>query len=130
MLTQNEKNWLEERQNICLRCRDREYCRTGKRHGYNTKDCRFWKITVPGSFSLRYPENNYKDVAEFEARVAAELATIRMEINWGENFSCCPPTMTRRECSTEPSIDCQWCHLKYARIAVEAKMEAENGPVF
>lgn len=132
MLTQNEKNWLEERQNICLRCCDRKYCRTGKRHGYNTTDCRYWKITVFESYSLRYPDGNYKDAAEFEAAVAAKLATERMAINWGDDLSCCPPEMAERECLKKASQnpDCQWCHLKYARIAVEAKMEAENGPVF
>ncbi len=125
MLTDAELKWLEERQNICLRCRDLKYCRTGKKHGYNTRNCRFWKITVLGPFSLAYPNDNYKDAAEFEARVAAKLAIARMEVNWDDDFSCCPPETGERECSKK-RLDCQWCWLKNARLAVESDMEAEN----
>lgn len=121
MLTQNEKNWLEEREKRPVPCSLNE--------SWN------WCLNICSGQTLPLRPScpmvpDYRDAAEFEARVAAELATVRIEINWGEDFSCCPPTMTHRECSTEPSIDYQWCHLKYARIAVEAKMEAENGPVF
>lgn len=116
MLTDAELKWLEERQNICLRCRDRKYCRTGKKHGYNTRNCRFWKITVLGPFSLSYPINNYEDAAKFEARVGAYIAF------WSQHMQC----PTRTSCRAQRISECVACWLKHARIAVEAEMEAEN----
>lgn len=120
MLTQNEKNWLEEREKRPAPCILNE--------SWN------WCLNICSgqTLPLRSPcpmVPDYRDAAEFEARVAAKLAIARMEVNWDDDFSCCPPETGERECSKK-RLDCQWCWLKNARLAVESEMEAENGPVF
>ena len=120
MLTQNEKNWLEEREKRSAPCSLNE--------SWN------WclNICIGQTLPLRHPcpmVPDYRYAAEFEARVAAKLAIARMEVNWDDDFSCCPPETGERECSKK-RLDCQWCWLKNARLAVESEMEAENGPVF
>lgn len=114
-----EKTWLEENKNLCLRC---------EWNYYDNPCIRYGRLGESGScpgFEPRGHKYDYQDAAEFEARVAAELAIARMEINWGEDISCCLPTMTHRECLSS-SVDCHWCCLKYARLAVEAEMETEH----
>lgn len=55
---------------------------------------------------------DYHDAAKFEARVAAKLATARMEINWNDDFSCCPAEMAERECSKAARQDCQRIRIR------------------
>lgn len=43
MLTDNEKLWLEKRRNLCTRCYRAEYCRVGKKHHFNTCECKYWQ---------------------------------------------------------------------------------------
>lgn len=118
-MNDTEKMWLEENKNLCSRCEWNYYDNPCIRYGRLGKSG-----SCPG-FEPRGHKYDYQDAAEFEARVAAELATARMEINWGEDISCCLPTMTHREC-LRSSVDCHWCCLKYARLAVEAEMETEH----
>ena len=54
------------------------WCRTGEKHGYNTERCRFWELKVPNqSILLGALSEDLHDAAEFEARVAANLAIDR-----------------------------------------------------
>lgn len=93
MLTQNEKKWLETRGKRPVPCALNEswdWC---------------LNICSGQTLPLRPPcpmVPDYRDAAEFEARVAAELARL--------NMSMCP---------------CRFCRLKYARLMVEREMEAE-----
>lgn len=128
MLTQNEKNWLEEREKRPAPCSLNE--------SWN------WclNICIGQTLPLRHPcpmVPDYRDAAEFEARVAMLLAG-------GESF--CPPAeeVHRWEKDSKCAWDilgdmkevdypeektsaaCKWCSIKAARIAVEAEMEAEN----
>lgn len=62
-----------------------------------------------------------KDEAEFEGRVAAKLAEMHQHIqSWGGVCDECP---AYNECSETPS--CKSKFLKYARLAVEEKMDAD-----
>jgi len=114
-LSENEKEWLERRKNICARCfhshRGRPYfCgnwRYGKCIDFDPRSCTDEIV-------------DFEDAAEFEARVAqrlvqnislpcyAGLCTELKEIDW----QICPKN--------------EWCLMKYARLAVEAEMEAKR----
>lgn len=103
MLTDNEKQWLEKRQNLCTRCSRAEYCRVGKKHNFNTHECRYWE-----SAYLHY-HDFYQDAASFEAQVALYMARVRPT----ELFAC-----DGGELKTWAQM-CPVCRLKHARIAVE-----------
>ena len=103
-LTEQERAWLERRKNLCLRCRRREDCRVGTRHGYNAEDCRFWEFCR---------NEDYKDAARFEARVARELTN-----PVGDYMPFCMPG----NCYFHERHNCRECRLMHARIAVEAEM--------
>lgn len=71
---------------------------------------------------LRYLKNgakmmpviqDWKDAAEFEARVAAYIAF------WSQIMSC----PTRAGCKAQSILECDACWLKHARIVVEKEME-------
>lgn len=63
--------------------------------------------------------DDYKDAAEFEARVAQRLVR---NMSWPCYVSSCPEGRGKDIdyliCSKE-----EWCHMKYARLAVEAEMD-------
>ena len=110
MLTQNEKNWLEEREKRPVPCALNEswdWCLT---------ICS-GQILPPRPPCPMVPD--YCDAAEFEARVAAELAR--------PNMSMCPCWMGDCEYKHRGGYGavCQSCRLKYARFMVE-QMETEN----
>ena len=94
MLTDAEMKWLEERKNYCTRCRGEGGCPDFMKS--RCSESKFPHLVKRGLYSLT---GDYLDAAEFEARVAANLATERMAINWDDDLSCCPPEMTERECS-------------------------------
>lgn len=75
MLSQETLEWLESRKNICPRCSKREYCRTGKRHGYNTTECRFWDqgVLLPKHIYISSVREDWRDAARFEALVSQLL---------------------------------------------------------
>lgn len=111
-LTEQEREWLERRKNICARCstsyRGRPYfCgrwRDGKCIDFDPKSC--------------IDENvDFEDAAEFEARVAQRLV---QNISWPCYAGLCPggKDMDWQICPKE-----EWCHMKYARIAVEQEMD-------
>ena len=111
MLTDQEKAWLERRKNLCVRCihKARGYT-LGKTEG--KRKCNFFDM---------YPdESDYRDAAEFEARVALWL------VHNGRLFE--EPCSYQRKCKC-PHIPhkrgyCnRWCKLMTARLAVEREME-------
>jgi hypothetical protein len=118
MLTEKEKEWLEDRaENLeifggyfCLNCPELVleegimYCGRG-----GGEPC---TVDNPHKFI-------FKDAAEFEARVAAML-TSRHNI---DRLTACDGTL--RTCHSA-YLTCRACRLKHARLAVEAKMEAGN----
>lgn len=107
-LTEQEKEWLETRKNLCGRCRKRKYCRTGNRHGFNTEICRHWELAA---------RDDYKDAARFEALVARELTN-----PMGDYMPLCTP----EDCDFRKRHNCRECRLMHARIAVESEMEKEK----
>lgn len=125
MLTEQERKWLEERNNLCKRCTRHSpavvYCSCG--HNFNTN-----------AYSLT---PDYRDAAEFAARVAAKLAEhagsggrrggigtlLRPHgCSWyntdGYRETVCPPGHDIDKCTGIP-----FCNLYLARIAVEEEMD-------
>ena len=72
MITEDEKRWLGLRKNLCARCEfnlyDNPCIQYGKRG--TSGEC-------PGFYSTLCAEYNFVDAADFEARVAANLAIDR-----------------------------------------------------
>ena len=115
MLTEAEIEWLERRKNLCVRCVKRSHCRTGKTHGYNTESCRFWEIKTPNG----YINDNFRDAAEFEARVAEKLAkSICVVCPENKNGRC--PTRNKHP----QRADIEACRMRHARLAAEEEMGA------
>jgi hypothetical protein len=119
MLTNSEREWLEKRKNLCIRCPKKNYCRTGKKHNFNTRDCRFWEIYAPSEKLWNHElREDFKDVAEFSARVAAKLAT-----------AFCPNDCDNLDADDCAISDCalyakrSTCRLKHARLAVEEELQ-------
>ena len=118
MLSKKERVWLERRKNPCVHCSN-----YGKACGYTLHP-----EATCAWIDLDVADPDYKDAAEFEARVAALLAT--REFKWLE-YPCeygddtchhipCPPGEDR----AEHRLWCRrWCKLKIARLAVEREME-------
>lgn len=131
MLTEKERKWLEFRKDVCFRCKKRrqtcspllrESC---QKAGYPIRDL---AMVIPP---------DYRDAAEFEARVAEKLAehagsnARRGEIgtllrprgcSWYNADGCretvCPCGHDIDKCAGIP-----FCNLYLARIAVEQEME-------
>lgn len=118
MLTEQERAWLERRKSPCLHCSNH-----GVACGYSLSE----KATCEW-LDLDVDEPDYKDAAEFEARVAALLST--REFRWLE-YPCeygddmchhisCPPGKDH----AEHRLWCRrWCKLKIARLMIEKEME-------
>lgn len=120
-LTEQEKAWLERRKNLCSKCIHKALgCILGKSEG--KRECIF--------FDADLGESDYKDAAEFEARVAALLAT--QYFKWFEHpcecgdGTChhlpCPPG---KEYAPHRLWCRRWCKIKVARLAVEQEMEEQ-----
>lgn len=103
MLTDNEREWLEKRG------RRRRYCR----HCGKDRIC-----TNINSFGCLCPteDADFKDVAKFEARVAARLASILPR----EILRCISESAAHRK------LDLWGMRLKWARLAVEEEMDADG----
>lgn len=116
-LKDSEKEWLENRKDVCFRCgRDKtteciyRFCYYAQCVGEN------YPMTPK-----RYALSGFsQDVAEFEARVALWLAKV-CEMN------IMPCEMIGNGCiETGPlRYKCVQCRLKHVRIAVEQEMEEE-----
>ena len=116
-LTEQEREWLERRKNLCGRCGRRKYCRTGNRHGFNTEICRHWELTAPNVSRWGSYRNDYEDAARFDALVSRELTN-----PVGEYMPLCTP----EDCDFRKRHNCRECRLMHARIAVESEMEKEK----
>ena len=122
-LTEQEKAWLETRKNLCKRCGRRKYCRTGNRHGFNAEICRHWELTAPNIPSWGSYRDDWKDAAEFEARVAARLSSLVYAEPWPNLW---PECISCERHAKEGDAACPPCVLKEARLAVEAEMKKER----
>lgn len=90
MLTEAELRWVEETRHLCKRC---EWCLWDNPcilYGRIGMDC-------PG-FSPRNLEHDFRDAAEFEARVAAYIAF------WSQHLQC--PTRQAAERRTYQCAPC------------------------
>lgn len=109
MLTEAEKKWLEERENrICKFC---IHC-----PGYlNTIPCLDW---WDGTCMMDTTLEEFRDAAEFEARVAAKLAQSPCWSCPEKSKLSCP--RGKSEANGRPKAEA--CRLKHARLAVEEEM--------
>ena len=111
MLTEKEKRWLEFRKNVCFRCKKRrqtcspvlrEIC---QKAGYPIRDL---AMVIPP---------DYRDAAEFEARVSRCIAGNTSELDMISN------NLQFLDGFKAKSL--AWYILREARIAVEEKMDNE-----
>lgn len=116
MLTEADKTWLEERKpptvKLCPTTADDNFCKHCKQYDI---DCVPWFRNTGDCPTHR--GGDYREAAEFEARVAAKLAEgICGFCDDFASFPSCPLSIYSR-----PKYD--YCTLKHARLAVEAEME-------
>lgn len=112
-LSEQEREWLERRKNLCNRCVKAAWCRTGEKHGYNTERCRFWELKVPNqSILLGSLEEDFRDAAEFEARVQKWLM-----YQYEKAYQC-------KEVS-DGFLPDRGTMLMFARLAAEAEMDGK-----
>lgn len=111
-LSEAEKEWLERRK------------KNGKKYG--SVFCPHCKQFSPewdlylgychNSIDCALTEHDFRDAAEFEARVARELSDPT-----GGYIPLCMPD----DCDFHDRHNCRACRLKFARIAVEAEMDGK-----
>lgn len=107
MLTESEKQWLRSRELVsmayCAWCRKCDLCYRHRFRGCPT---------------------DYTPGAEFEARVAAELAKYAARLSW--NINCGDNCPGKKACtlSENRNIDCGDIFLKAAYLAVEKEETA------
>ena len=120
-LTEQEKAWIERRKNLCSKCIHKALgCILGKSEG--KRECIF--------FDADLGESDYKDAADFEARVALWLVEdtrtgcLRPSgcVWYAKNKrrTQCPPGLNIDKC------DRAHCSLYQARLAVEQEMEKQQ----
>lgn len=108
MLTDKERKWLENRNDVCFRCsKNKRTCSQALR-----KIC--LDICFPIKDRTLMKEQDYCDAAEFEARVAERLAGA-----WAIGEDMC----FNNHCQLFDKDRCTACYLKNARIAVEQEMD-------
>lgn len=119
MLTEQEKMWLKKRKGFrCRTCQDHaplysggKLIKLGCRTDFE-KGCPFYRPL--------YGLDNYRDAAEFEARVVVKLTMQeRCPLPKGARLDDCPYFNE----DNVSSFSCSWCAVKRARIAVEEEME-------
>lgn len=113
MLTEQERKWLENRKIRCSRCVHYEVSGVG--------GICFWCADREKFETSAYTlASDYRDAAEFEARVAEKL-TLKEPCPLPEHADLddCP-YFTEDDGS---AFSCRWCRLKRARIAVEEEMD-------
>ena len=136
MLTEKEKEWLERRKVLCTHC---DLIARGLCQVHNKTSCSHWD-----RFHCNNPVKRYKafqdmqDAAEFEARVAANLAIDRANgkhlrlkgCSWYETAkdgqrirkTACPPHHDIDKCAGFAT-----CSLYLARLAAEAEIDNTAG---
>lgn len=105
MLTEAELRWVEETRHLCKRC---------EWNLWDNPCIRYGRLGMEGScpgFSPRNLEHDFRDAAEFEARVAAKLADDDWRMGWLYDDE---GGMYQRDM------------LKLARLDAEEDMEREN----
>lgn len=114
MLTYAERKWLQDRENVPLfQCE--KYCE------YHAEKGSYSECTYSPALSQEWCKNDagnqdWKDAAEFEARVASLLA--QKEGAWEPcSYTHCPHG------AVVNVEECVQCRIKHARIAVEKEME-------
>ncbi len=125
MLTEQEYDWLERRAEVypqCLYCiHDRDVCpsRPVEKGGYTAYSAKGICWGFRGKYSL---ETDYKDAAEFEARVAEWLVV-----------DCAAVLLAKAACAGSENFalykdvyDYISSKLKIARLEVEKEMESEK----
>ena len=105
MLPEAEKKWLYTRENVAM-VTGTYFCAFCQYMNDEEEECIFRKCPIF--------EADYRDAAEFEARVAAKMAKREHPIPCYSG-KCCHPIPYARLCPA--------CSLKHARLAVEAEME-------
>lgn len=114
MLTEKDNAWLEKRQESRLRYGWR-YCRHCE---FLSEDYDHWTGYCKMLDCPMIDFADYKDAAAFEARVARRLASVRLLPCAGRGGECIEPSI--------PSLTCEDCTLKHARLVVEREMEDSN----
>ena len=116
MLTEQEREWLERRKNLCNRCGFQKRC-SWKSENIPCEKWGLFQIKAWGTKSGDV-EHNFRDTAEFNARVAEKLA---------RNICiCCPDALARKSCPSAfeyPRRTGESCRLMHARLAAEAEMD-------
>ena len=114
MLSDKDREWLEKREErgdyYCYHCTD------GRLHF----EClAAWD--APNNCPLEDAQD-FRDAAEFEARVAAKLS----RMDW-EDVPCAHGMSLFCPKKGGPHINCgAWCLMREARLAVETEMEQEG----
>ncbi len=125
MLTETEKKWLEEREvGMCCRCvhyyTDITDCGVGCQWIAN-KEFPMLQCFRFKNEGYTIEKGDWADVAEFEARVAARLATMICD-------RFCADILNNKVCCRghDDRSGMYVCRLKHARLAVEEEMECEK----
>ncbi|MDM8330454.1 hypothetical protein QUW42_09170 [Desulfovibrio piger] len=131
-LTEQEREWLERRKIPCNRCGYFNRC-SWKFQGVKCEEGGLFEIKAWGMKNYEV-KNNFRDAAEFEARVAEKLAKPRKELrpkgcSWYETTggghlvrkTACPPHHDIDNC---PGL--AMCSIYHARIAAEADMDRKS----
>ncbi len=112
MLTEKERKWLENRDDVCFRCsKNKRTCSQALR-----------KICLDIGFPIKdrtvMKEQDYCDAAEFEARVSRYIAENASELYFGSN--------SWQFLDGFKAKSLAWYILWEARIVVEEKMDNEQ----
>ena len=112
MLSEKEKEWLEER---TWPVWDYFSCRTCKAMHQATMRCIFGRCPLM--------TGTYKDAAEFEARVVKEALHVTIgDLPCAGGPDCKAPHFDKYSTEEEP-VGCSMCALCAVRLAVEQEME-------
>lgn len=116
MLTESEKEWLKTRD------KKRPYCFYCEAL-FGADSC-YWKCVTESC--AMYPD--MKDAAEYEARVAAKLATYATMMVGSDIAAPCLecPCQKAGVCYHGTNKSCQWSFLTTARLQVEEEMDADR----
>lgn len=125
MLDEKTLEWLKRRKNLCTRCAVKN-CIMPNNKNRILGSCEWFEVKAPGSKTGKLRED-YRDAAEFEARVAFKIArffdieTCKMCSYQEDGCNKVKDKDGRRR--KKPN---EWCVLKRQRIAVEREMIQEG----
>lgn len=133
MLDESTLQWLKK-SSACRFCHPGEEC-TGAPVSAESVGWAGYAYPHSECIHCRYfpqPLGDFRDAAEFEARVAAKMAEPWI-LSGGKphcpHNGCIVPLLRQKLKPRDAERICAWCKLKDARLAVEAEMIAEGkGP--